>query len=280
MGRGLRFVFDAVALGELAGRRRAEYAAARPFPHVVIDNFLPDEALTALLEEFPRPGQIDWLTFDNPAEKKLATRAESQMGAWTRFLLYQFNSSIFIDFLERLTGIGQLIPDPHFWGGGLHQIERGGFLKIHADFTRHPVLPLDRRLNLLLYLNENWEEEYGGHLELWDREMSGREVHILPLYNRCVIFSTTAFSFHGHPEPVNCPAGQTRKSLALYYFTNGRPAEEHPVDHGTLFVRRPGETYQAPRPSALTRTQAAKQVLKRFIPPILTDARRRLKSKR
>ena len=109
--------------------------------------------------------------------------------------------------------------------------------------------------------------------------MSGREARILPLFNRCVIFSTTAFSFHGHPEPVNCPAGQTRKSLALYYFTNGRPEEERLIDHGTLFVHRPGEVYQAPRPGAPTRAQVAKQVLKRFIPPILMDARRRLRMK-
>jgi hypothetical protein len=269
---GLKFVFDPARLTALADRYRADYTQARPFPHVVIEDFLPLEALRAVLAEFPRPDQVDWIAFNNPAEKKLATRAEAQMGAWTRFLLYQFNSSIFLSFLESLTGIRGLIPDPHFWGGGLHQIERGGFLKIHADFTRHPILPLDRRLNLLLYLNEDWPEEYGGQLELWDRGMIKCEARILPVFNRCVIFSTTAFSFHGHPDPVACPAWQTRKSIALYYFSNGRPEEEHPIDHGTLFVHRPGEAYKAPRPDGLSRAQVAKKIIKRLLPPILIDA--------
>jgi hypothetical protein len=233
--------------------------------------------LQSLLAEFPQPEQVDWISFNTEAEKKLATKTEAQLGDWTRFLLYQFNSSIFIDFLEKLTGIGGLLPDPHLWGGGLHQIERGGFLKIHADFTRHPVLPLDRRLNVLLYLNEGWQDSYGGHLELWDEQMTRCEARILPAFNRCVIFSTTAFSFHGHPDPVACPPGQTRKSLALYYFSNGRPEEERLIEHGTLFVHRPGEVYRAPRPGVPTHAQVVKSIVKRFVPPILVDAVKRFK---
>jgi len=277
MSQGLKFVFDPVSLNILATKLREEYKQAAPFPHVVIDDFLPEGALRAVLSEFPEPERADWIAFDNAAEKKLATKSETQMGDWTRFLLYQFNSSVFIDFLERLTGIQGLLPDPHFWGGGLHQIERGGFLKIHADFTRHPVLPLDRRLNVLLYLNEGWQEEYGGQLELWNREMTRCVVRVLPTFNRCVIFSTTAFSFHGHPDPVACPAGETRKSLALYYFSNGRPEEEHPIDHGTLFVQRPGEVYKRPRPGEPTLAQSVKRVVKRLTPPILADALSRLR---
>lgn len=275
---GLRFVFDPERLSAVASRLHEDYVRAAPFPHVVIDDFLPEDAARAVLDEFPGPEQIDWIAYDSGAERKLATKNESQMGDWTRFLLYQFNSAVFIDFLEKLTGVRGLLPDPHFWGGGLHQIARGGFLKIHADFTRHPVLPLDRRINLLLYLNDGWREEYGGQLELWDREMTRCEVCILPAFNRCVIFSTTAFSFHGHPDPVLCPEGQTRKSLALYYFSNGRPEEEHPFDHGTLFMRRPGEVYKAPRPGVPTRAQSVKSLVKRFIPPILADAVRHLKT--
>ncbi|NEN95926.1 MAG: 2OG-Fe(II) oxygenase, partial [Moorea sp. SIO3I7] len=135
---------------------------------------------------------------------------------------------------------------PHFVGGGLHQIEKGGYLKIHADFNRHTKLRLDRRLNLLIYLNKDWQEDYGGHFEMWDTEMTQSQKKILPVFNRCVIFSTTDFSYHGHPEPLTCPEGRTRKSLALYYYSNGRPAEElsKSGDHSTLFKARPGEKLQ------------------------------------
>ena len=167
---------------------------------------------------------------------------ETQFGSATRALLYQLNSSVFIDFLETLTGIRGLIPDPHFWGGGVHQIVRGGFLKVHTDFNRHPRLKLDRRLNLLLYLNPEWQEEWGGHLELWDRGMAKCGKRILPIFGRCVVFSTTDFSNHGHPDPLNCPEGMTRKSLALYYYSNGRPSSETAGKHySTSFRRRPGE---------------------------------------
>jgi hypothetical protein len=279
MNHDFGYVFDDIDLEGLAGSHRDEYMAARPFPHIVLDNFLPENAVRAVLDEFPKPGRADWISFDNYTEKKLATKTEVQMGDWTRFLLYQFNSSVFIQFLEKLTGIQGLLPDPHFWGGGLHQIERGGFLKIHADFTRHPVLPLDRRLNLLLYLNEDWQEDYGGHLELWDKNLSECEVKVLPIFNRCVIFNTAARSFHGHPDPVMCPPGMTRKSMALYYFSNGRPEEAEHVEHGTMFVPRPGESFKVRIGGAPTRSQKVKGVVKRLVPPILLDAKNYFRSK-
>src|SRR5581483_6543461 len=115
-----------------------------------------------------------------------------------------------------------LIPDPYFTGGGLHQIERGGYLKIHADFDRHEKLGLQRRLNVLVYLNRDWDESYGGALELWDRAMTHPVVRVLPVFNRCVVFSTTDQSYHGHPEPLTCPPDRRRRSLALYYYTAAR----------------------------------------------------------
>jgi hypothetical protein len=226
---------------ELGARLREEYARARPFPHVVIDDFLPPDTADRALEEFPAPGSIDWIRFRHGGAVKLGTRHELQFPEFIRQLLYQFNSSIFLQFLESLTGIRGLVTDPYFDGGGLHQIEPGGFVKIHADFNVHPVLRLDRRINLLLYLNKDWKEEYGGHLELWSRAMSHCEKKILPVFNRCVIFSITDMAFHGHPEPLTCPEGMTRKSLALFYYTNGRPPEEQSAAHSSLYQYRPGE---------------------------------------
>ena len=178
------------------------------------------------------------MRFDNEQEKKLGFFHESSTITDTvRRFLDAMNGFEMLLFLERLTGIEGLIPDPYFGGGGLHQIEPGGFLKVHADFNVHPKLHLDRRLNMLIYLNKDWREEYGGHLELWDRDRTRtcRE-RILPVFNRTVVFSTTDTSFHGHPHPLTSPPGVTRKSVSLYYYTAGRPRGEESEAHDTLFI--------------------------------------------
>ena len=262
------------ALAERGRRLHDAYLRADPFPHIVIDDFFPEEVLDGILREFPDPGAIDWQHFDAGTEKKLASKAEIQLGERTRGFIWGLNSQVFVSFLEELTGIEGLIPDPHLWGGGLHQIVRGGFLKVHADFNRNEKLRLDRRLNLLLYLNRDWKEDYGGHLQLWTRDMGRCVQRILPVFNRCVVFSTTDFSYHGHPDPLTCPEGRTRKSIAMYYYTNGRPAEEISGDHSTLFQPRPGEAFVKRAESSSLRN-----LVRDCIPPVLLRASRRLRGK-
>lgn len=216
---------------------RDSYAAADPFPHIVLDGLFDDAVLDAVLREFPDREGMKWREFDSTTEKKLGYFHEtSTISKTVRDFLNEMNSFEMLLWLEALTGIDGLIPDPYFGGGGLHQIERGGFLKIHADFNVHPKLKLDRRLNVLVYLNQNWPEEYGGHLELWDRDQTACRETILPLFNRTVIFSTTDTSFHGHPHPLTSPPGTSRKSVSLYYYTAGRPEWERSAPHDTLFI--------------------------------------------
>ena len=215
---------------------RERFQSATPFPHVVVDGLFPDETLDRVLEVFPAPDDASWQRFDSGLERKLGNlEGLLEKDRTISDFLVAMNSPRMLAFLERLTGIDGLIPDPYFGGGGLHQIVRGGFLKIHADFNVHPKLKLDRRLNVLVYLNKDWPEEYGGALELWSRDLERLERSILPLFNRTVIFSTTDTSFHGHPRPLQCPESRTRKSVSLYYYTNGRPAEERSAPHDTLF---------------------------------------------
>jgi len=273
--RAERFHFDRNQLLQHADSRREAYASAQPFPHIVLDDFLPSVVLDEVLAEFPKPQQADWQVFDSPLERKLATKDDSEMGEATRHLLAELNSAPFIDFLERLTGIAGLVPDPHFEGGGLHQIEPGGHLKVHADFNRHPHTGLERRLNVLFYLNRDWEPEYGGALELWTRDMSRSEVQILPYFNRCVVFSTTDTSFHGHPEPLNCPEGETRKSMALYYYSKDRPAGEGSGEHNTLFQARPGEELPTDGAGHRSPRERLRAGVRQLTPPILLDAVRR-----
>ncbi len=262
-----QFQFDREQLNALADSRRAAYEAASPYPHTVLDDFLPENVLDAVLAEFPRPQDAEWIEFDSATQRKLATKDDAAMGVHTRHLLAELNSSAFVDFLERLTGIEGLVGDPHFEGGGLHQIEPGGLLKVHADFSRHPRLGLERRLNVLIYLNRDWRDEYGGAFELWNRDMTACTERVMPYFNRCVVFTTSSTSYHGHPEPLASPPGQTRKSLALYYYTRNRPREELAAPHNTVFQARPGERF----PPAERLKAAALKVT----PPILVEARRR-----
>jgi 2OG-Fe(II) oxygenase superfamily len=249
---------------QLAASAHTSYIGAVPFPHIIFDDFFDPELLELVLAEFPKPGAIRWQTFDNEREIKLASAAESSFGPATRLLLYHLNSITFLEFLSAVTGIANLIPDPSFDGGGLHQIVRGGKLAIHADFNRHGSYNLDRRLNVLLYLNKDWREEYGGHLQLWNRDMTRCEAKLLPLFNRLMIFGTTDFTYHGHPDPLQCPEGMTRKSLALYYFSNGRPAEEISTEHSTLFrARHHGEFKPSPG-------QRLRNLARDLLPPVIT----------
>jgi Rps23 Pro-64 3,4-dihydroxylase Tpa1-like proline 4-hydroxylase len=234
------FFFDAAELRTIAERHHEAYVSAQPFPHIVLHDLVPVDTLRSVIAEFPAPGEPG-KSSDKPYEKKRAYRDESNLGAHTRQLISQLNSSMFVRFLEDLTGIRALLVDPHLAGGGLHQIERGGFLNIHADFNRLERAGLDRRLNLLLYLNEDWDDAWGGHLELWTRDMDHVQHRIAPTLGTCVIFSTRSDSFHGHPEPLACPPDRTRMSIALYYYSNGRPPEETRPAHSTLWQQRPGE---------------------------------------
>lgn len=215
---------------------REQYQNAEPFPHIVLDGLFDDADLDSVLGEFPKPEEMQWHRFESPQEKKLGYYHEiSVVRPAVRAFLGAMNGFETLLWLEALTGMEGLIPDPYFGGGGLHQIEPGGFLKIHADFNVHPKLKIDRRANMLIYLNKQWSEEWGGHLELWDRSMSECRKRIAPLFNRTVIFSTTDTSYHGHPHPLASPVGVTRKSVSLYYYTAGRPADEMSIPHDTIF---------------------------------------------
>lgn len=224
------------------------YQSNQPFPHIVIDDFLPQSTLRKLLAEYPQdqdlPAWNDATHKDKESgeyvqKDKRNIRDVLRMPTTYRQLIWELNSHYFLDFLSRMTGINKLIPDPNLRGAGIHQIGSGGFLKVHADFTTHRDFGLDRRLNFLLYLNNDWPEQYGGQLELWDKDMQGPPKQVLPIANRCVVFNTTATSYHGHPHPITCPEGVYRKSLALYYYTNGRPVGEAEPVVATLWQELP-----------------------------------------
>lgn len=219
------------------------YHFAQPFPNITFPNFFNPGMLEEVRREFPRLTKENSMFYNSPQELKYASRGTTLFGPWTRGFVKYLNSPEFINFLQALTGIKEpLVPDHEFMGGGLHQIPRGGFLKLHADFNKKEIAgkKLDRRLNLLIYLNKDCKDEYGGHFELWNKDRSKCMQRIAPVFNTMALFSTTSTSYHGHPDPLKCPEGMNRISIALYYYSDGRPAEEITAEHTTKFVGRKG----------------------------------------
>jgi hypothetical protein len=214
------------------------YAAAEPFPHAVFRGVFDESLLDAVVAEFPDVASMG-TQFEAADEVKSAENRWERFGPATQTLLAALNSAPFVDALERLTGVDGLITDHHFRGGGQHQIRRGGHLGVHADFNTHLKLGLARRLNVLVYLNRDWRDDWGGHLELWDTQMTRAVVTVRPDFNTMVVFSTTSESFHGHPDPLTCPEGTTRRSIATYYYS-ALPTDHVPDQHSTLFQDRPG----------------------------------------
>jgi hypothetical protein len=213
------FCFFDTSFKEVGSKYHQQYAVGQPVPHIVLDDFLPEEFADLCLTEFPQRSDRNTVFARSQENQKYQFDVETLSPA-VRALFHSFNSAPFIGFLEQLTGINGLIPDPYFSGGaGLHEIANGGHMNIHVDFNHHAQMDLEHRLNVLIYLNRDWKEEYGGCFELWDSAMSQCKLRVVPLFNRCVIFNSSATSFHGNPEPIKHPLGASRRSLALYYYT-------------------------------------------------------------
>lgn len=202
-----------------------KYKNNESFPYIVLDNFLNLEIAEKALKNFPSLEDAGWIHYKHYNENKGGLNKLDLIPKDIGSIISELNSDKFVKFLSELTGIENLISDPTLEGGGIHQSKKGGFLNIHADFTAHPhKSSLKRRVNLLIYLNKEWKDEYEGKLELWTKDMKRCFKEISPIFNRCVIFNTDEKSFHGHPKALNCPDNVTRKSIALYYFTeeNGK----------------------------------------------------------
>ncbi len=219
-----------------------DYASAAPFPHAVIDDAFDISTLRAVAHEISRMTIPTERNFYGTFEKRRLSKLDD-MPAKTRAFVDYLHGPAFLHQLERMTGIEELIPDLLLEGAGLHQIGPGGYLKVHADFNWHRHLKLYRRLNVLVYLNEDWNDDWEGKLELWDRDMSACHVRIAPRMNRMVVFSTTDDSFHGHPEPVCCPPEVRRNSIALYYYTKSNPGVR--ISTLTDWRERPGEQFNS-----------------------------------
>lgn len=236
-------VLDKEAFNFRDEEQSVKYRTGTPFPHVVIDGFLNSEVAESILSVFPPVNSEGWINYYHYNENKYGLNKKELLPFQIVETIDYLNSDAFIAKLEQFTGIKRLIADSSLEGAGIHQSEKGGFLNIHADFQTHPHhRNWIRRINLIVFFNKDWKPEYKGELELWSQDIRKCEVKVPPVFNRAVIFNTDEKSYHGFPDKIDFPDGETRKSIALYYYSIG---EYRKIGGTTNYKARPGDGIKA-----------------------------------
>jgi Rps23 Pro-64 3,4-dihydroxylase Tpa1-like proline 4-hydroxylase len=234
---------------------REQFFNSKPFHYIVLDNFLESSLAKEIETEIRNIPPEDW--FDKETEfghinqqgdcstqsKKIALNIRKQIPDKTNYVIDLFSSPKMIQFIEDITGITGLQSDPYLLGGGIHKTTTNGHLSIHCDFNIHPQTQKHRRINALLYLNDNWKPGYNGCLELWNKDMTSCAKKIEPILNRLVIFRITDDALHGSPERWLAPENYPRISLAFYYYTDDRPEHEKNNFHWAIWFKRFGLFY-------------------------------------
>lgn len=255
------------SISAIGAQYRAQYNSAIPFPHIVLPDFIDEDILELCLRDFPSIPDSAAGYRRSQENLKFEFKPET-LSPPVRSLFYSFNSIPFVGFIENLTGIKGLIPDPYFAGAGFHQVSEGGHLDIHTDFNFHSAMRLERRINVLIYLNKDWKEEYGGCFEIWDQKMSRCCRRVVPAFNTCVIFNTSLTSFHGNPVAVHHPERKSRRALALYYYTATWDKTHHA--RTTQFKVRPASSDE------FDWRVRVNEVVEDVLPPIALRALRKL----
>ena len=225
-----------------ATQLHASYRAAKPFPHIVIDNFLTQAFAQRLLDQFPSFDRGNNVGDDGKVGNKATFEKIRSLGQDYAALDDLIKSRAFLALIESITGVSDLIYDPFYLGGGTHENRQDQSLQAHIDFNYHPSECWHRRLNLIVYLNHDWEQRWGGNLELYSDPYKDKQpgVVVPPLFNRCVIFGTSEKSWHAFDQ-IRLPAeksGVSRKSIALYFYSKVRPQEEIAGKHTTHYVHK------------------------------------------
>lgn len=227
---------DKIYNADFIKKSAEQFKDSPPYPHIIIDDFLKPEIADALFENFPTSQEMR-KSYKNLNEQKSEGSGFDEYHPSFMQVKNELRTEKFIKFMEELTGIKDLIlPDDHR-GSGVHQGFNGSYLDVHVDFSIHPTLKKHRRLNLLIFLNKNWKEEYGGHCEFWDKDVKNLVNKALPSHNRAVIFECSQISYHGY-STIHIPEDESRKSFYSYFYTDVAPGVKY---HDTIFKARPEE---------------------------------------
>ena len=229
-------IFDSIDYANLALTNHQNYINAKPFPHIVFDNFLPLELADLISEQYANfeNSNSKWKFHNNENTKRYFLEDITSFSLPLKLFASSINGRSFLSFLETLTSMDHIIPDPYFIGGGAMLTASGGYLKVHIDFNFHHKLQSWRKLNALFYLNKKWKKEWKGNLELWSTDGEKKIKEIEPIFNRVVIFNTSE-SYHGQPEPISCPKDEYRKVFSAFYYSSVSDAKNLPEPHFTKY---------------------------------------------
>ena len=230
---------------------REQFLNAKPFPYIIIDNFLNNDYVELISKNYPTDFE-NWHKYYNPLEVKYANDNINDMVEPIKNLFYVLSTNNIINKFSNISNITNLEYDPYLHGAGLHAHPRYGRLNMHLDYEKHPILNnKERRLNIILFLNKTWKEEWNGDNQLWDLSMQNCIAKTFPKFNRAIIFNTNEISWHGVPNKILCPENIYRKSLAYYYISplSNKNTNYKFGDNGSgyrtkaAFIKRPSESY-------------------------------------
>ncbi len=262
-----QYISDVVTLPDTVENLSARYKNAKPFPHILLDNLFPNAMLDSLVNEQPSMDKAKWVHEDNDHIQQFNLRSAVDLGKTGYELSSFLNSAKFLYFLSEMTGIWNLLPDPYLQGAGYHVIPKGGSFDVHADRNTAYETGLMRRLSLIIYLNKDWKHEYGGQLELWNKDATKCEAVVEPEFNRTIVFEITDTNFHGVPAAIAAPEGRTRNGFVMYYHTAVVGAKTELNPHTSIYA-----------PSFYRKEKVSlRGVLRDCVPPILM---RRIKKMR
>ncbi|WP_290868644.1 2OG-Fe(II) oxygenase [Aquabacterium sp.] len=250
---------------------RLSLKQAQPFPHLVAKGWFHSTLLELISEEFEK-GPADTLkVVEGQHESHVRSVVGAELGPATQAYFNVINSGHFIRRLSYISGVDNLIADPHLFGGGLHETRHGGHFGVHRDFDRHLRTGLNNEMVFITYLNKNWDTAWHGELELWDKEANVCVKKVAPEFGNTLILPHGPISYHGHPTPLATPPGVTRRSVAAYYYRNLHAHEDRALRETSLFLHEPPAM-------PIQRTSQAKRLIRSLTPPIIWDALSRMKN--
>jgi hypothetical protein len=266
--RGERVALDALLDKRLSDTAhiatlRESFRSARPFEHLVVDDWFSPKLLQLAESEFEAFPSDSWRGINSKYETTFRSKPGSALGPAATAYFNLVNSARFVSLLSQITGIEDIVTDPYLYGGGLHESRNGGSFGIHRDFDRHVRTGLQNEMVLLTYLNPTFSADWNGDLELWDAQKRECVAAVSPLFGRSILLRHSLVSFHGHPRPLAMPDGVVRRSMATYYYTNPQAREWREKRVSSVFMFS-------------DRADTLREVGKRWTPPILWDLLARL----
>jgi Rps23 Pro-64 3,4-dihydroxylase Tpa1-like proline 4-hydroxylase len=255
-------LFDPDYVAEL----RQQLRKAEPYPHLVVDGWFNPTLLELVREEFDQLEKTQWKVFRNEQELTHRSQPHSRLGPASEIYFSIVNSGWFLDLISAITDTEDLLPDPKLLGGGLHETRAGGKFGIHRDFDLHASHGLSNKMVFMTYLNRGWDPAWGAALEIWDIDTGASARSILPEFGTSVLLMHGPKSFHGHPEPMTAPPGQTRRSVAVYYYQNPAAVPMRLKRVSSVFL-------------VAHRSKPLRHFARRWLPPIVLDAIKKLVSR-